>query len=78
MDTLILSVIGLVVSVIMTMFGLVFKRLNSMDSRLREVPSRREVSTEIEVRQEAIKAIQHEIKEDIKEMKDYLYKRLGN
>lgn len=63
-----------VLSVISLWMGSVEWRMRNMDNLLRKVPSRQEVTTEIQVRQESIKVLQQEIKEDIKEMKQALIK----
>ena len=47
-------------------------RMRSMDARLRDAPSRDEVNEAIEVRQEVVKAMQEEIKDDIKKMEHKL------
>lgn len=47
-------------------------RLRSVDQKLRQVPSRREVNTQIDIKSEAIKVLQQEIKEDVKEIKEKL------
>ena len=43
-------------------------RLRTMDQRMRNAPSREEMEKMIEIKQEAIKAIQESIKEDIREL----------
>lgn len=43
-----------------------------MDARLRKAPSRAEVSDTIELKQEGLKVLQHELKEDIKDMKRHI------
>ena len=61
--------VGAIVAIIVGWFGSIEFRLRSLDVRVRNNPSRREVSEEIEVRQESIKVLQREIKEDIKEIR---------
>lgn len=66
----VLTIVGLAITILTTLFGVIFKRLNDMDDRLRQAPTRREVSEEIEVRIETVRVLQKEIKEDIKEIKE--------
>ena len=77
--------IGLVITVLSGWLGSIEMKIRALDVRLRESPSRKEVSSEIEVRQAPVKALQKEIKadlkEDIKEIKACLRKieeRLNN
>ena len=66
---LLFTVLGLCVTVLLSIFGVVFKRINTMDNRLRHVPSRQEVERLIDNKQEGLKILQAEIKEDIKEVR---------
>lgn len=50
------------------------KRLNEMDKRLRDAPSRKEVTEEIELRLEPIKVRLDNLKEDTSEIKESLKK----
>jgi hypothetical protein len=52
--------------------------MRNMDSRLRDCPTKREVSSEIRVRQESIKVLQQEIKEDIREVRRQLEKLIDD
>lgn len=65
-------VIGLISTIVSIWLGSVEFRMRNLDQRLRDTPSKDEVSEEIKVRQEPIKVLQHEIKEDIKEIKEML------
>lgn len=75
MSDVILASIASIVSGVFTLWlrGISMK-IKDLDERLRQAPSREEVSKEIEVRQESIKVLQQEIKEDIKEVKQTLIK----
>jgi len=73
MDPIMIA-IGLLGGVLSIWFGSFEIRLRNMDEKLRDVPSRKEVSTEIKVRQESIKVLQQEIKEDIRLMRRQLEK----
>lgn len=53
-------------------------KVNEIDKRIREAPSREEMYREIEVRQESLKVLQQEIKEDIKELKNDIKKLINN
>ena len=52
--------------------------MRNLDSRLRDAPSRLEVERTIESKTEAIKVLQQEIKEDIREMRRQLEKLTEN
>lgn len=54
--------------------GSVEIRMRNLDARIRNSPSRQEVSEEIKVRQESLRVIQEEIKEDIRYMRQTLEK----
>lgn len=66
------AIVGFVTSILSGIFGVIFKRLNDMDKRLREAPSRDEVKDIVDVRLESVKVLQQEIKEDTKELKHKL------
>lgn len=67
-------VLGIITSIVGLWLGSVEVRLRNTDKHMRKVPTRKEVSSEIEVRMEVLKVMQQEIKEDIKEMKHHLEK----
>lgn len=71
METLL---IGLVVTLVSIWAGSIEIRMRNMDEKLRQVPTRREVSKEIEVRQESVKVLLQELKEDIKQVRHTLDK----
>ena len=68
MDTSTLTVIGLVVSIITGIIGVLFRRMNELDRRLRGAPDRDEVKDLIDTKLESVKVLQQEIKEDTKEL----------
>ena len=67
-------IIGVIVSSVGLIWGSIEVRMRNLDNKLRDVPTRREVSDEIEVRQESLRVLQQEIKEDIREMRRSLEK----
>ncbi len=69
---------GIVTTVLAVWLAGIEVRMRKLDERLRDVPTRQEVSSEIEVRQESVKVLQQEIKEDIKEMRRSLEQLLKN
>ena len=69
-----LLIAGTIVSILVAWVGSIEIKTRNLDMRLRDVPSRHEVSEEIKVRQESIKILQHEIKEDIREIKRQIEK----
>jgi len=76
MDSVVLGIIGLIVSVMLALFGIVFRRMNEMDSRLREAPSREEVRELVQDKLAPIDVLQKEIKEDVKSINRKLDKLL--
>lgn len=68
------SLLGIMITILGIWFGSIEMRIRKMDDKLRDVPSKLEVSKEIEVRQEALKVMQQEIKEDIRYMRNQLDK----
>lgn len=58
-------IIGLVSSIVGIWLTSIERRLKTMDARLREAPSREETDHLIDLKQEATKAVQEEIKADI-------------
>ena len=67
-------VIGIITTVLGVWLGSVEVRMKNMQKDLHDVPTRHEVSEEITMRQEALKVMQKEIKEDIHDMKRTLEK----
>lgn len=65
-----LTLIGIAVSIISGAFGMAFKRIGELDRRLRDAPDRDEVKDLINTKLEVVKVLQHEIKEDTKELKE--------
>jgi len=63
---------GISTTIVALWLGSMEIRMRNLDARLRDAPSRTEVSNEIEIRMEAVKMLQQEIKEDIREMKRHL------
>lgn len=63
-----MSVIGLIVSVLMGIIGVIFRRLGMLDARLREAPDRDEVRQLVRDKLEATVLMQKELKEDIKDL----------
>lgn len=62
-------IIGLVTALATVWLASIEVRMRNTDSKLRDTPSRREVSEEIEVRLEPVKVLHREIKEDIRDVK---------
>ena len=69
METLITGMIATIVSL---WLGSLEWRLKNMDARLRAAPSRAEVNSTIDLKQEAIKVMQKELKDDIHDMKRHI------
>ena len=65
-------IVGLVITIAGVWMGSIEVRFRNMEARMREAPSRKEVSNEIEVRMESVKVLQQEIKEDIRLIRDQL------
>lgn len=63
-----ISIIGIIVTIALAYAGSIEIRMR----KLNEKPSRREVAELIDLKQEAVKAIQEEIKEDTAEIKKKL------
>jgi len=62
-------IVGILTTVAGVWLGSLEWRLKSMDVRLRDAPSRKEVIETIDIKQEAGKAIQKEIQEDIRDIR---------
>lgn len=73
---LLMPVVGLIVSVMLALFGIVFRRLNMLDARLREAPDREEVRQLVSDKLEPTIVLQKELKEDVKIMDHKLDKLL--
>ena len=72
MDSLMISILGMLVSVVLALFGMVFKRINSMDTRLRDAPSRDEVRDLMSDKMEPVNVLQQELKEDVRSINNKL------
>lgn len=59
---------GLLLTVIGGWIGSIEFRMRQINDKLRDVPTREEVGNTIDIKQESIKVLQLEIKEDIKEL----------
>ncbi len=59
---------GLVVAVVGVWLGSMERRMRNLDARVRLSPSRDEVHKTIDLKQEAVKVLQQELKEDLKEI----------
>ena len=70
------GLIGIIGAVLALWLGSIEVRMRNLDARLREAPSRDEVAVEIDIRQEAIKAVQAEIKEDVNRLEHKIDKLL--
>ena len=68
--------LGILITVVSVWFASIEFRMRNMDSRLRQTQSKKEISDEIELRQESIKVLQTEIKEDIRNIMQKLDKIL--
>ena len=66
--------VGIISTIVGLWLGGLEIRMRNLDARLRESPSRQEVSKEIEVRLESVKVLQTEIKEDIRLIRETLEK----
>ena len=66
--------IGLISTLLVAWLGSIEMRMRNVMDKLSDRPTRRQVSEEIEVRQESLKVLQQEIKDDIKEMRRSLEK----
>jgi len=71
MDPILVGVISTILSL---WLGSIEVRMRHLNGELRNVPSRKEVSREIDLKQASIEVMQNEIKEDIHEMKRALEK----
>lgn len=60
------SGLGLLVTIMLAMFSMVFKRLNTMDERLRNAPSREEMRDHVQDKLEVHSVQLQEIKADLK------------
>ena len=66
--------LGLLTSIAGIWLGSVEIRMRNLDNKLRDIPSRKEVNENIDIRLESVRVLQQEIKEDIKELKVYIEK----
>jgi DnaJ-domain-containing protein 1 len=66
MDSVVLGLISVIISL---WLGSIEIRMRNVRDLIGKVPSREEMKDEIAVRQEALKVLTQEIKEDIKELK---------
>lgn len=62
-------IMAIVTAIIGLWLGRIEYKMREQDQMFRNIPNRREVSEEIEVRLESVKVLQNEIKEDIKEIR---------
>lgn len=62
------SGLGLLVTIMLAMFSMVFKRLNTMDERLRKAPSREEMRAHVQDKLEVHSVQLQEIKDDLKDV----------
>lgn len=74
MEAVLFPLVGLLTSINLTVLGILFRRMNMLDERLRQAPSREEVEKTVDTKLEAVKVLQQEIKEDIKYMRHQLEK----
>ena len=65
-------IIYLISAIVGLWLGSVEWRLRNMEQRLRNSPDRHEVNRQIDIKQEATTAVQQELKEDMKEVKQKL------
>ena len=63
------TILGIILTVASFWVGSIEWRIRTMDSKLRDAPSREEVRQLIDTKQEALNVRQDEIKEDVKEIK---------
>ena len=63
-------VIGLVTAIAGLWLGSIERRLRALDAKQCDTPSRREVRETIDMKQESVKVLQQEIKEDLADIKD--------
>ena len=63
------SLIGIIASLLCLWLGSIEVRMRTQNQNLLQKPSRAEVSEEIKVRQEALRVMQQEIKEDLRDIK---------
>lgn len=62
-------IMAIVTAIIGLWLGRIEYKIREQDQMFRDIPNRREVAEEIEVRLEAVKVLQSEIKDDIKEIR---------
>lgn len=62
-------IMAIVTAIIGLWLGRIEYKMREQDQMFRDIPNRREVAEEIEVRLEAVKVLQGEIKDDIKEIR---------
>jgi len=62
-------IMAIVTAIIGLWLGRIEYKMREQDQMFRDIPNRREVSEEIEIRLESVKVLQNEIKDDIKEIR---------
>lgn len=62
-------IMAIVTAIIGLWLGRIEYKIREQDQMFRDIPNRKEVAEEIEVRLEAVKVLQGEIKDDIKEIR---------
>lgn len=62
-------IMAIVTAIIGLWLGRIEYKMREQDQMFRDIPNRKEVAEEIEVRLEAVKVLQGEIKDDIKEIR---------
>lgn len=62
-------IMAIVTAVMGLWLGRVEYKIREQDQMFRDIPNRREVSEEIEVRLESVRVLQSEIKDDVKEIR---------
>lgn len=60
--------VGLISTIVGLWLGSVEWRLRNMDTRMRNAPSREEVEKQIDLKNEALRVMQKEIKEDVRDI----------
>lgn len=62
-------IMAIVTAIIGLWLGRIEYKMREQDQMFRDIPNRREVSEEIEIRLESVRVLQNEIKDDIKEIR---------
>lgn len=62
-------IMAIVTAIVGLWLGRIEYKMREHDTMMRDIPNRREVSEEIEIRLESVKVLQNEIKDDIKEIR---------